>query len=92
MSAYASVKINPQTTATYKAIGKLDDRSGLSQEMADLCTNLPIHRVVKQNNAADQTSDSGDAEPAEIHGEGKKTIGTENGSSFYSADTRTVNG
>ena len=69
--------MHPQTTATYKAIGKLHDRSGLSQEMADLCANLPVYRVVKQNDAADQTSDSGDADPAEIPGEGKNTIGTE---------------
>ena len=61
--------------ATYKATGKLDDRSGLSQEMADLCVNLPIYRVVKQNDIADQTSDSGDADPAEIPGQGKSRIG-----------------
>ena len=67
--------MNPQTTATYKAIGKLDDRSGLSQEMADLCANLPIYRVVKQNDTADQASDSGDAGPADVPEEGKSRIG-----------------
>ena len=67
--------MNPQTTATYKAIGKLDDRSGLSQEMRDLCANLPIYRVVKQNNNADQMSDSGETDPAEVPaGEGKNRI------------------
>ena len=64
--------MNPQTTATYKAIGKLDDRSGLSQEMRDLCANLTIYRVVKQNDTADQKSDSGDADPAKVPaGEGR---------------------
>ena len=43
----------PQIVVTYKAIGKLGDRSGLSQEMRELCANLPIYRVVKQNDTAD---------------------------------------
>ena len=77
--------MNPQTTATYKAIGKLHDRSGLSQELADLCANLPIHRVVKQHNVADETSDSGDAGSEEIPEEGKKTIGTDGKSANVSS-------
>ena len=72
MSAYNSVKMNSQTTVTYKAISKLNDRSGLSQEMRDLCANLTIDRVVKQNGTGDQKSDPGDADPAEVPaGEGR---------------------
>lgn len=62
LKKYASVKISPQNEATYKVVGKLDDRSGLSQEMRDLCASLPIYRIAKgdpdQNDTADQMNDA----------------------------------
>ena len=31
----------------FKVVGTIEDRSGLSDEMADLCEKLPIHIVVE---------------------------------------------
>ena len=45
----------------FKAVGKLSDRSGLSDEMKDLCAELPIYRIRKldeKQNDADQTEDN----------------------------------
>lgn len=54
------MKMTPQSEVTYKVVGKLHDRSGLSKEMADLCANLPIYRVAQgdlvQRDTADQTN------------------------------------
>ena len=36
----------PQRELTFKKVGTIDDRSELSDEMADLCKKLPIYRVV----------------------------------------------
>ena len=36
----------PQREFTFKKVGTIDDRSELSDEMADLCKKLPIYRVV----------------------------------------------
>ena len=44
----------------FKAVGKLSDRSDLSDEMKDLCTKLPIYRMRKldeKQNDADQMDD-----------------------------------
>ena len=74
MSRYAAVKMTPETEVTFKVVGKLRDRSGLSKEMADLCANLPIYRVaeggVDQDDTADQMSDEEDAGLAEKTGAG----------------------
>lgn len=44
----------------FKAVGKLSDHSGLSDEMKDLCAELPIYRIRKINekqNDPDQMED-----------------------------------
>ena len=45
----------------FKVVGKLKDRSDLSDEMKDLCAKLPIYRIrkleKKQNDDADQMED-----------------------------------
>ncbi|KAL9967599.1 hypothetical protein ACROYT_G025861 [Oculina patagonica] len=41
------VKIKPQTEVKLKVIGTLEDRSQLSDEMADLCAKLPIYVVAE---------------------------------------------
>ena len=46
---------------SFKVVGKLSDRSDLSDEMKDLCAKLPIYRIRKldeKQNDADQTEDS----------------------------------
>ena len=46
---------------SFKVVGKLSDRSDLSDEMKDLCAKLPIYRIrkleKKQNDDADQIED-----------------------------------
>lgn len=45
---------------TFKVVGKLSDRSDLSDEMKDLCAKLPIYRIQKlekKQNDADQMED-----------------------------------
>ena len=65
------MKMTPQREETFKVVGKLDDRSSLSTEMADLCANLPIYRVVKgdvnQNDMDEMTRDAEDADVTEMH-------------------------
>lgn len=61
------MKIIPQNQGTYKVVGKLTDRSVLSQEMADMCADQPIYRVAK--GAPDHNDDTED--PAEIAVVGK---------------------
>ncbi|CAH3015163.1 unnamed protein product [Porites evermanni] len=62
----ADVKIAPQTVETYKVVGKLQDRSILSTEMADLCANLPIYRVTKGRLSQDDTKELWDEEEAYV--------------------------
>ena len=48
----------------FKVVGKLSDRSDLSDEMKDLCAKLPIYRIRKlgeKQNDADQHVDELDA-------------------------------
>lgn len=55
------MKLTPQSEQKLKVVGKLNDRSGLSSEMADLCANLPIYRVTEGNvnqNDTDMRSDA----------------------------------
>ena len=45
---------------TFKVVGKLSDRSDLSDEMIDLCAGLPIYRMrkmVEKQNDADEMED-----------------------------------
>lgn len=53
-----AVKLTPQTDIKSKIIGKLNDRSGLSNEMADLCANLPIYRIAEGDVSQSDTNDA----------------------------------
>lgn len=53
-------KVTTASEENFKAVGKLSDLSGLSDEMKDLCAELPIYRIRKINekqNDADQMED-----------------------------------
>ena len=54
-------KVTTTSEENFKVVGKLSDRSDLSDEMKDLCKKLPIYRIRKldeKQNDADQTEDS----------------------------------
>ena len=51
------MKMTPQSEVTYKVVGKLHDRSGLSKEMVGLCANLPIYRVAQGDLVQSDTDD-----------------------------------
>ena len=60
MQKSADSKVTTESEENFKAVGKLSDRSGLSDEMKDLCAELPIYRIRKINekqNDADQMED-----------------------------------
>lgn len=60
MQRSADSKATTESEENFKAVGKLSDRSGLSDEMKDLCAELPIYRIRKINekqNDADQMED-----------------------------------
>ena len=60
MQKSADFKVTTASEENFKAIGKLSDRSGLSDEMKDLCAELPIYRIRKINekqNDPDQMED-----------------------------------
>ena len=60
MQKSADSKVTTASEENFKAIGKLSDRSGLSDEMKDLCAELPIYRIRKINekqNDPDQMED-----------------------------------
>jgi len=60
------VTLTPQALDKLKIVGKLNDRSILSDEMADLCANHPIYRVTEVDQKdADQMSDPGEANSEE---------------------------
>ena len=54
-------KVTTTSEENLKTVGKLSDRSDLSDEMKDLCAKLPIYRLrkleKKQNDDADQMED-----------------------------------
>ena len=54
-------KVTTTSDENLKTVGKLSDRSDLSDEMKDLCAKLPIYRIrkleKKQNDDADQIED-----------------------------------
>ena len=58
------MNMTPQHQVPYKVIGKLNDRSGLSDEMAELCANQPIYLVrrgdLDQSDTADKVKDQSD--------------------------------
>ena len=60
MQRSADTKVTTESEENFKAVGKLSDRSGLSDEMKDLCAELPIYRIRKINekqNDPDQMED-----------------------------------
>ena len=60
MQRSADSKVTTTSEENFKAVGKLSDHSGLSDEMKDLCAELPIYRIRKINekqNDADQMED-----------------------------------
>ena len=60
MQKSADSKVTTASEENFKAIGKLSDRSGLSDEMRGLCAELPIYRIRKINekqNDADEMED-----------------------------------
>lgn len=63
------------TVENFKVVGKLQDQSILSTEMADLCANLPIYRVTKGRLSQDDTKklwDEEEANVAEMPAEGEE--------------------
>ena len=60
MQRSADSKVTTTSEENFKAVGKLSDHSGLSDEMKDLCAELPIYRIRKINekqNDPDQMED-----------------------------------
>ena len=60
MQRSADSKVTTTSEENFKVVGKLSDRSDLSDEMKDLCAGLPIYRIRKINekqNDADQMED-----------------------------------
>ena len=55
MQKSADSKVTTTSEENFKVVGKLSDRSDLSDEMKDLCAKLPIYRIrkldEKQNDA-----------------------------------------
>ena len=53
-------KVTTTSEENFKVVGKLRDRSDLSDEMKDLCAKLPIYRIrklEKKQSDADQMED-----------------------------------
>ena len=70
MNRTAAVKLTPKTGPKLKVAGKVHDRSGLSEEMRDLCKKLPIYLVTKdgarssQHDAFNEMRDGMEGTPA----------------------------
>ena len=47
MQKSADSKVTTTSEENFKVVGKLSDRSDLSDEMKDLCAKLPIYRIRK---------------------------------------------
>ena len=51
-------KVTTTSEENFKVVGRLSDRSDLSDEMKDLCAGLPIYRMRKMvENDADEMED-----------------------------------
>jgi len=48
-SSQGPVTAKSSSLSEYVVVGTLDDRSSLSDEMADMCAKLPIYRVMKKS-------------------------------------------
>ena len=58
MQRSADSKVTTTSEENFKVVGKLSDRSDLSDEMKDLCAGLPIYRMQKMvENDADEMED-----------------------------------
>jgi len=52
-SSQGPVTAKTSSLSEYVVVGTLDDRSILSDDMADLCAKLPIYRVMKKSVVVD---------------------------------------
>ena len=60
MQKSADSKVTTTSEENFKVVGKLSDRSDLSDEMKDLCAKLPIYPIRKldeKQNDADEMED-----------------------------------
>ena len=60
MQKSADSKVTTTSEENFKVVGRLSDRSDLSDEMKDLCAGLPIYRMrkmVEKQNDADEMED-----------------------------------
>ena len=60
MQKSADSKVTTTSEENFKVVGKLSDRSDLSDEMKDLCAKLPVYRIRKldeKQNDADEMED-----------------------------------
>ena len=60
MQKSADSKVTTTSEENFKVVGRLSDRSDLSDEMKDLCAELPIYRMSKldeKQNDADEMED-----------------------------------
>ena len=60
MQKSADSKVTTTSEENFKVVGKLSDRSDLSDEMKGLCAGLPIYRMrkmVEKQNDADEMED-----------------------------------
>ena len=60
MQKSADSKVTTTSEENFKVVGKLSDRSDLSDDMKDLCAKLPIYRMrkmVEKQNDADEMED-----------------------------------
>ena len=60
MQKSADSTVTTTSEENFKVVGKLSDRSDLSDEMKDLCAKLPIYRIRKldeKQNDADEMED-----------------------------------
>ena len=60
MQKSADSKVTTTSDENFKVVGRLSDRSDLSDEMKDLCAGLPIYRMrkmVEKQNDADEMED-----------------------------------
>lgn len=67
MSRNSAVKLTPQSTETLREVRNLtaQEYSGLSDEMQDLCENLPV-RLVRKEVVNQSDMDQTDSDPIQL--------------------------
>ena len=70
------MKLTPQSVETLRVVGKLNDRSDLTTEMADICANSPIYRVIEgsvnQNDTVQMNDAVQESRAAQVRAKRKK--------------------